>query len=413
MAGIPGFWTKARIRRTKEILGKHISVAAAADAVGREFKVKCTANSVRHALKAAGEPTPFSLLKGPEIHPVEHREKLDQQAADKRKINDLVQELRDAKARQAFLDELKQMKPTPKIVQREYKSGLREMTGVVLASDWHVEETVESESVAYRNEYNLEIAGQRIDRFFHGIVWNFEHHRASGKIALRDLVFWLGGDLISGFIHEDLVESNQLSPTETVVWLMPRIRDGLKLLADKLDLNSLVIPCSYGNHGRTGQKSRIQNGYSNSYEWLMYKMLADGMKGDPRIRFEVTNSAHQYVEVYDHNLHFTHGDSLKYAGGVGGLAIPLLKAISAWNSIKYSTVHHIGHFHQLRDFGCAQANGSLIGYGPYSQHIRAEYEVPQQAFYLFDSRRGKCVTTSLWVADNDDASSAPKGARKK
>ena len=319
-------------------------------------------------------------------------------ASDKATIKTLVEQIREAKSRQAFIDAIAKNKGTPKILPRERTSGLREMTAVVLASDWHVEEPVLPESVAGRNEYNLTIADKRVKRFFDGIIWNFEHHRASKRLVIRDLVLWLGGDLMTGFIHEELMEGNALSPTETIRWLLPRLRDGIHTLLETLDLTHIEIPCSYGNHGRTTAKPRVSTGYANSFEWLMYHSLADAFRDEPRVHFEITNSPHQYVEVYNRTLHFHHGDSLKYMGGVGGLGIPLLKAVPQWNSVRFAEYHNVGHFHQLIDFGPAMCNGSLIGFGGYSQHIRAAFEEPAQAMYFVDKTRGKCLVTKLWVS---------------
>jgi hypothetical protein len=262
-----------------------------------------------------------------------------------------------------------------------------------------VEEHVDPEAIAYRNEYNLTIAEQRIERFFNSIAWNIEHHRASKRIAINDLVLWLGGDLMSGYIHEELEESNELSPTETILWLLPRLKAGLHMLQESLGLASITVPCSYGNHGRTTKKPRISTGPQNSFEWLMYHNLARELADEKRIGFEITKSAHQYVETYGRTIHFHHGDDLNYQGGVGGLGIPLLKAVPVWKDIHDADVHCIGHWHQLRDYGVAVVNGSLVGYGPYSQRIRAPFETPQQAMFYMDSARGKCMLTSLWVDD--------------
>lgn len=346
-------------------------------------------------------PTPPKIApKVEEAHPVDAREKRDEVARLKRQLDQLVVELRQSRARQEFIDDAAAWREPPRILAREYASGIREMTPIVLASDWHIEEPVHPSSVAHRNEYNLDIAAQRVDRFFRAVIWNVEHHRASKRIAIRDLVLWLGGDFFSGFIHPELVESNALSPTEAVRWLLPRLRDGIATLLDQLELEHVEIPCSFGNHGRTTDKPRISTGYANSYEWLMYHALSDEFRRESRVHFEITNSSHQYVDVYGFTLHFHHGDDLKYQGGVGGLGIPLLKAVPSWDLVKKAHVHNIGHFHQFRDYGRAVVNGSLIGYGPYSQRIRAEFEAPQQAMYFVDKTRGKCMVTALWVGED-------------
>lgn len=333
------------------------------------------------------------------LNPLERRAALDKAAVARKEMEGLVDQVNEFKARQAFLDAAAGFKAPPVLLPREKKSGIRELCPIVLASDWHVEENVDPESVARRNIYSLEIAEERMERFWQGIMWNIEHHRASGKVAIRDLVLWLGGDLITGYIHPELVEIAELSPTGAIRWLIGRLRNGIATLLERLKLDRLVIPCSYGNHGRTSDKPRIATGAHNSFEWLMYHMIANEFRDEERIVFEITASAHQYVDVFGSIVHFHHGDEVRYNGGIGGLGIPLLKAIPSWELVKPAALHCLGHHHTLRDFGRAVVNGSLIGYTPYSQSIRCEFELPQQAMFFWDRSRGKCMFTPLWVSD--------------
>ncbi len=39
-------------------------------------------------------------------------------------------------------------------------------------------------------------------------------------------------------------------------------------------------------------------------------------------------------------LHFHHGDEVKYQGGIGGIAVPLLKAVAGWDAVKRCDYHH-------------------------------------------------------------------------
>ncbi len=310
-------------------------------------------------------------------------------------LKDLVERLDEANARNAVLSQISGRVRPPRIARRERTSGLREGTAVALASDWHVEENVYPEQVAGRNEYSPAISTQRSERYFDSVLSMVEHNRASFQI--RDLVLWAGGDLITGYIHPELVEDNDLSPVQAVLLVRDMWIKGIHtLLADK-KLERIVIPCSHGNHGRTTEKRRIKTAAINSYEWLLYNVLQTQFADEKRVEFVIDQSAHQYVDAYDYDgLHFHHGDELKYGGGVGGLAIPLLKRVPAWDRVRPSTYHHIGHFHQLRDFGRAIVNGSLIGYNDFAMSIGADFEVPQQAFYILDSKRGKCQVTPLW-----------------
>lgn len=334
-------------------------------------------------------PDPVDILR-------EKRSKRDL----KREFDHLSELLRVEREKTAYLHTLASHTAPPKILRREKASGIREATALVLASDWHPEERVEAFKVQGKNEYNLEIADERIKRFFQGAIDLVQHHRASGKIMIRDVILALMGDLITGYIHEELVMTNELTPIETILWLMPRIRDGIATMLDELDLVSLTIPCDVGNHGRTTKSRLISMGPETSYEWGMYCQLAREFKDDARVRFDTTPSNDHYVQVYDFTLHTTHGDSVNYWGGVGGLTIPLNKACDAWNTDIRADWHALGHFHTSIDLGHAIVNGSLIGWSPFGKWIKAKYNERDlsQHFSLIDSKRGRCHSTPIWVA---------------
>ena len=157
--------------------------------------------------------------------------------------------------------------------------------------------------------------------------------------------------------------------------------------------------CSYGNHGRTTQKRRHSTGAVNSYEWNMYKHLERLFSKEPRVRFVIAEGSHVYLKVYDTNIRFHHGDDVRYGGGIGGLAIPLRKAIDSWNVSCHADLTCIGHYHQLLDEGFAVVNGSLIGYNAFAQSIKARYEPPCQAMIIIDRDEGKRGVIPLRVDD--------------
>lgn len=309
----------------------------------------------------------------------------------------LVEELKEANARSSVLDRLGQYK-IPVIKPLEVSSRMREGTAVVSATDWHFEETVSREQACGLNEYNLAIARKRAERYFVGVQWLIEAARNTHKV--RNLIFWPGGDLITGYIHQELVETNELAPVEAVLEVSDVLFTGISQLLLIEDL-TITVPCSYGNHGRTTEKRRVKTGAQNSYEWLMYNQLARRFAGDKRIQFVIDKSAHQFVDAYGFGLHFTHGDELKYGGGVGGLAIPLGKRVPKWDRLHPNTAyHHIGHFHQCQRIGRTFCNGSLIGYNEYAISIGADYEPPMQSFYLLDSKRGAQFMTNVWCDES-------------
>lgn len=275
--------------------------------------------------------------------------------------------------------------------------GRTNLVMVAIASDWHIEERVDKGRVTYsENEYNPDIADARIRKFFDKIVWFKRHHEASGSIEVTELVLGLLGDLITGYIHEELLEGNFMSPIEAVLWLEPRLQAGINTLLEN-GFEQITIPCVPGNHGRTTPKMRISTSCENSYEWMMYNHLARLFKDEPRVKVVISKDNHQYVQVHDRLIHFAHFDDIKYQGGIGGLTIPLLRRVAAWNQgPQRADVHVGGHFHQRTDLDHVLVNSSLIGYNAYAQRIGAKPEPAQQLIFFMDEERGKCLAASLW-----------------
>jgi hypothetical protein len=288
--------------------------------------------------------------------------------------------------------------PLPPIKRRELGSGMREGTFVALASDWHVEERVLTGDTPTGNAYNLDIAELRIGRFFSGVEWLVNEHRGMFP-ALRDGVLWLGGDLVSGHIHDENVETSAMPPIAALLWLQPRLVAGIRQLLEQCQLERLQVVCSYGNHGRDTKKPRRATGAHHSYEWGMYQQIAQIFEREERVEVLADPSGHQYAQIYDFDAHFHHGDETKYQGGVGGVTIPLNKAVAQWNKVRRSHFHNFGHYHQYFDFEDITGNGSLIGFNSYAMSIKASPERPQQAFYIVDSKHGKTCKCPVWVGD--------------
>lgn len=268
----------------------------------------------------------------------------------------------------------------------------RDATAVMLCSDWHVEETVDPKTINGLNEYNLTIAAKRIERMGQAYCWLARDKRW----AVRDGVIWLGGDLITGFIHEELVEGNSLSPLNACAWVMAEIEKMIRFVLKETDLERIIVPCNYGNHGRTTIKPRIATGASNSYEVFMYHQLAHRFKGEPRVQFQIATGEHLYLEIHGKIARFQHGDAVRYAGGVGGIMIPMRKAIAQWQTVRRADMDHFGHWHNYHALRDMVINGSLIGYNAFALRIKAAFEPPAQAFYLWDRTRGPCQHTPVW-----------------
>lgn len=270
--------------------------------------------------------------------------------------------------------------------------GESEATAFALAGDWHVEETVDSKTVNGLNEFNLDIADARISRFFRSILRLVEIERAGTRID--NLVLVLLGDMMTGYIHEELQENNGLSPTETVLWLRKRIVAGIKLLKKEGGFKRITIPCVVGNHGRTTKKMRHATSCANSYEWMMYNVLRDDV---PDVEWLIADGYFVFIEVYGRLFRIHHGDNIQYQGGIGGITIPVEKALASWNRANPVYMDLIGHHHVAMQNPRWICNGPLIGYGPFSLAVKAPYEPPSQTLFLLDSKRGRTGTFPIFL----------------
>lgn len=265
---------------------------------------------------------------------------------------------------------------------------------VAVLSDWHVEEQVDPRTVSHLNNFNLEIADRRIEKATQAILRLTEIERVGRDIPI--LVLALLGDLMTGYIHEELREENELSPTQTILWLRQKLSKLINTIKKEGNFERIVIPCSIGNHGRTTIKPRHSTAYKNSYEWLLYKLLEQEIEG---VEWIVGESYHTYLEVFGKTFRLHHGDGLKYQGGVGGLTIPVEKAISSWNKGRSADIDIFGHWHTSQQNPKWISNGSLVGHNAYSIAIKAAFEPPQQTYFLFDAKRGRTGTWPIFLED--------------
>lgn len=269
-------------------------------------------------------------------------------------------------------------------------------TPIVLLSDTHIEERVDPEDIpGAANVYNPDVARRRFDQFFQRTVLVIESQRHLSKID--DMVLAILGDVITGFLHDDNRESNYMSPTKACLMGEEFINSGIEYLLSHAGMKQIVIPCCYGNHGRTTEKKRAKTAADNSFEWLMYQHIANRWSKEKRLKFHVAAGDHVYIDVAGRVCRFLHGDSINFNGGVGGLSIPALKAVSMWDQIKRADYTFMGHFHQCRDFGHVITNGSMIGYNAYALMAKCAYESPSQMMVFIDHKRGKSSSFRIWT----------------
>lgn len=272
------------------------------------------------------------------------------------------------------------------------KTGVR--YAVALFSDAHIEETVKSASVMGLNEYNVKIARERIEKYFTNLV------SCLNTDKVEYLLFANLGDNISGFIHEELSQSNELTPLEATFEAQNLIYNGLKYICDNTELKRIKFVGIVGNHSRVTNKIQHSNGYKMSYEWLMYKNIQKQaeLEGLP-IEFDIPESEMAIEDTSDgKRFLFIHGFQIKGSGN--GTVCGIYPSLGRL-SLKYGKVYkqdkiYLGHFHSCISIPNAVVNGSIIGYNSYALTNGFAYEEPAQMYELYDTNIGQLLTRQIY-----------------
>ena len=277
---------------------------------------------------------------------------------------------------------------------------------VMMWSDWHYGESVRAEEVGGVNEFDKAIANKRITKLVERTTTLAGEHM--GKMTYPGAVVCLGGDMISGSIHEELRDTNDGYVQQALIELQDQLAGALSVLANHF--GKLFVPCVIGNHGRTTIKPRHKGRAFESYEWNMYQQLERYFRGDKRVRFMIPNETDALFSVLGHRFLLTHGDTLGVKGGDGmiGALGPITRgAIKVGRSEAqigrdFDTLV-IGHWHTYIPRGDASnviVNGTLKGYDEYARlALRVPYSRPSQALWFVHAKYG---ITAQWQVYLDD-----------
>lgn len=278
------------------------------------------------------------------------------------------------------------------IQKQEPVRGIR--YAVALFSDLHLEEKVESDAVLGKNEYNIEIAEQRVMAYFRNLVTCLKRDKVD------TLYFAALGDNISGFIHDELAQENELTPCEAVVKMQSLFVSGFKYIREELPDLRIVCVCLVGNHSRTTKKIQHANGFKMSYEYIAYhniKQICDML--NLGIEFIIPNSEMALVEMPDsRRFIFIHGFQLKGGGTntVCGIYPALQRLAMKWQRTFEQDKIYLGHFHSCISIPTATCNGSIIGFNAFALSGGFAFEEPAQMYECYDSEIGLLLTRKIY-----------------
>ena len=314
---------------------------------------------------------------------------------EKSKAKAASRERDEATARADILEAAGFQKPA------KWPAPKRQRRGTAVAcsmlSDCHWDEVVNLDEMRGVNKYDRRIAELRLRRWADKTIEMARDYTAG--VDILGLVVPLGGDLVSGDIHDELKESNEATALETVVHWSAQLAAALSTVADHF--GPVHCPTVVGNHGRTTRKPRAKLRVKTNLDWLLVTSTARILEGDTRITFDIPESADCAFEVLGTRFLLTHGDQVTGGGGIGGIWPPIKRLQARKQVNEPHDVLIMGHWHQLVQAATAGliVNGTNKGADEYSAVSNFPVEPPAQAWWLVTPEHGVTVQAPVFVQD--------------
>ncbi len=263
----------------------------------------------------------------------------------------------------------------------------KKLAGVptLFLSDWHFDEVVDPRQIEGKNEYNHDIAVSRANLLFETTGKLLFTHMAG---AYYDgLVVAIGGDMLSGMIHDELRRTNEQHISESIMELATLLASHLRQLAG--EFVEVYVPCVVGNHGRMDKKPQMKGYVKDNFEYLVFVMLKALLADLPNVQVDVSESFDARYQIYGWRYRMTHGNQAKGGSGVGGFWPSLSKLDMRKRKLEGDFDYLIlGHFHQRGRMSNMIVNGSLKGYDEYAFFSAFDYQPAEQSLWVTHPEHG-------------------------
>lgn len=380
--------TKEQIKATKAAAKKHTKADGTLNVmdVARELGIaRSTATNRLERLNIRGKPVPNDHGKS-EMSRLEVRDTSfwrDRARKSEKELADLDH----------VIAELSGVRDIPIKIPRWLVSEAKGKTGKsvvsLLLSDVHAGEVIDAEEILGINEFNPDICRRRLRRYFEASC--IIGQRWAADTSCQGAILALGGDMISGDIHEELRITNTLTSHEQVALVVEEVSAGIKVLKEAFGYVHVIgVP---GNHGRTTPKPTAKLYSRLSYDILICQIIASFFSDDPKVTFQYGKAKDQITPVFGRTIYTTHGDKIGTRGGMGfaGPDLPIVRGAKKIHAQQSSIgrdcdLLQFGHYHHTSQPGNIFANGSVPGYSEYADDLRAVVEPPQQWTYLLHSK---------------------------
>ena len=282
--------------------------------------------------------------------------------------------------------------PTPPVwALPKPSSKAKRASGLLHISDIHAGEVVRAEEINGLNAFDIAICRRRLRRMFAASIDILP--RWASDCRLEGIVNAINGDLISGDIHEDLRETNELASLDQSEFVTDELIAGITHQAKAFDRVDAYF--TIGNHGRQTHKTRAKRTAALNYDNMIGKQVARHFATDKRVTIHVSPSRDCEYSILGHRVLQTHGD--QGGGGGQGFAGPVLPVLRNAKKIEHKSAQtrnfydiiltghrHVSTHPTRKHFG----NGSVPGYNEFASSILADPEPPMQWLLLITEKWG-------------------------
>ena len=288
------------------------------------------------------------------------------------------------------------------------KAGMDQHEVVLLFSDTHAGEVVSSGETLGMNEYSWPVMLRRMARL-QASVLSYVQHR---PYPINKLHVWFLGDMLSGEIHDELAQTNELCGAEATVQFALDAAAWLEEFTPHFA--EIAVTGVPGNHPRRTQKPAAKRAHNND-DWLAYKMVELQLRDHPGFSFDFPIGAFATTTVADRwRCLLMHGDGIRSTmPGVpwGGVVRRITTLEQQFNKAKQPIdVVALGHFHTANALDGVGVktflNGSVKGLDEYSLKQFGSGRAPSQLLLTFHPRRGITDVSYLDLEDTQPAAVA-------
>lgn len=282
-------------------------------------------------------------------------------------------------------------------------TGNANSTGVLLISDVHLgQQTPGRLTSGY--EYNLDVTKAQFDLLYQQVAQAIEVNGWQ-KLIILDL-----GDTVDG---DDMRPSQHRHVGPLVVEqcaLYGRLLAQFisSLLHSVLEIHVERVP---GNHARTSQRPGLAGlaeiDPMDSYDWLAGEFTREILRESieaGRVTINNNQGIYSTIQLYEYNVLFEHGSSLRGSGGA--LGIPFAgahKALQGYRDLEGDiSLYCLGHFHQPYSFNLffntvVCGNGAFPATSPYVVSSKKTATRPSQTLITVEQGKGVTAVQNLWL----------------